>query len=453
MWVQDIFWSHETQKKKTVDTVSDVDGGTKDTCMMSAPTADSDVRFHGLSVRGVAGIEGRGALWIGALHRGASSLTDLQGQGSGSTSARASPLGIEGLSLSNISTPRECGDPANSVTDGVTSTRARDGRQSKVMRNKRSRSTERYMESSPALAADAVGNLELANQLIFISASGVAGLSSSSSSTPLCEDHEQQQQSGVGGREHQCQPTGRIMRPPRPRSMPSERGDIGALPLSLHGGGLNGIAICARPSNKSDVLMSTTTPLPPTIQGNSLVNDEAESNRAPIAQPRIEISRSAGSLREQRSSSNITPIIHPSTAAIGITVRPLSGIQTILSTAGITKSPRGQIGKIHAESVAGIECGNTPVPNKVGRRIRAAVGSLLRDAIISEGHSPQINSLGLDESLSSVLNINGHHQHQQISGGGIILPPPLPLRITPPIRRGRPSPYRPTSEVPSKTHP
>ena len=449
------------RKKKTFDTVSDVDGGTKDTCMMSVPTADSEVRFHGLGVRGVAsitistGVQGRGALRIGALRRGSNSLTDLQGQGSGSTSARASPLGIEGLSLSNIGTPRESGDPANSVTDGVMSTRARDGRQSKVIRNKRSRSTERYMESSAALAADAVGALELESQLIFISASGIAGLSSSSSSAHLCEDHEQQQQqSGVGGREHQCQPAGKIMRPPRPRSMPSELGDIGALPLSLHGGGLNGIAICARPSNKSDVLLSTTTPLPQIIQGNSSINDEAESNRAPIAQSRIEIPRSAGSLREQRSSSNITHIILPSTAATGITVRPLSGIQTILSTAGITKSPRGRIGKVHAESVAAIECGNTPVPNKVGRRIRAAVGSLLRDAIISEGHSPQINFMGLDESLSSVLNINGQHQHQQISRGGIILPPPLPLRMTPPIRRGRPSPYRPTLEVvPSKTHP
>ena len=442
------------RKKKKVDTIIGGDSGTKDTGITSAPATDTEIRFHGLSVRGVAGIQGRGALRIGALHRGASSLTDLQGQGqgqgSGSTSARASPLGIEGLSLSIIGTPRDCRDPVNSVADGVVSTR--DSREMKLIRNKRSRSTERSIGYSPALAADAVGDSEIASQHIYIAASGIAELSSSSSSARLCEDHEQQPKAGLAGREYQCQPTGRIMRPPRPRSMPSELGDISGLPLSLQGG-LNGIAICVRPTVKSDVLMSTTAPMSSTTQGNSSIDDETESNRVPRAQ-KIEISRSAGSLREQRGSSNITPGILPSTAMIGITGRPLSSIQTSQSTAGMKKSPRGRISKLYAEAVAGLECGSISLPNKIGRRIRAAVGNAPRDALISEGHSPQIPFMSPDESLSLLLNINGQHQHQQISGAGIILPPSLPLRVTPSSRRGRPSPYRPISEVvQSTTHP
>ena len=447
------------RKKKTLDVPSNNDSSTKDTSAISTvATAESMVGYMGLGIRGVASASltiGKGPLRIGALHRGVGSLGEQQG--SGSTTARTPPLGIEGLSLSVAATPRGSREGATSVRESNSATR--ENRESKHVKNRRVRSTERSIDATHLPVGDNAEDLELANQLIFISASGITGLSSSSSASSLIGDVELQQQQRLGAREPPGQSVGRIIRPPRPRPLPSELGDISGIGLGIgaHGGGLNGVAIGTRSAGtrKIEVLLSASAPLSPNALSNSVIGDETESDKA-LTGRRIEVSRSAGSLREQRDMFGVNSVL-PLPVAIGVNVRPLTGLQTSQSstTIGNNKSPRGRIGRQNAVTTASAECGGDLVPSKVGRRVRAAVGNTLRDAVISEGHSSLTPPSEIGASLSLLLNINGQQQQQQQSGViSSTAQQPLPLRGSALIRRGRPSPYRPSIEVvQSTTHP
>ena len=392
----------------------------------------------------------RGALRVGSSLR----LTPNTGMSDQGVGMESLSLGVEGSGISvagpvSVHVPVHESRGREPLTTNSASNSNKENREGRRISSSRGRGTERSLSGTGtgALALGSRSDLDIGGQSMFMSVSGIAGLSTVSQVNPSNAENGEHRHPPS---DQQSKSARRLTRPPRPRA--SHIGSVGGVDVSgldIQGltGSLHDTANSnsnnnnsgSRPTHGIEYILSSTAPLTtstpitsalPVDSTVSIGDRDRDSNRGRSLsqgseeprsriQRRVELSRSAGSLREHRDQdSTAPPHVHThthttahgdaaltvgngavSTTASTSTTNPNSSSSSASSSQrAIHTSPNGIIelshtysGSVSSRAGTGTDPGSDLIPSRSrslvrGRsRVRAAVGDALRDAVILEG--------------------------------------------------------------------